>query len=124
MDRRRIVSLTFVGAIAILHLMDIGRHLAENWRVAYFSYFSDLVMPFAAYFLLCASESKLPWCKPWQVKLALAILVPAVAETAQYFGIPVLGSTFDPLDYCMYLVGASVAAFTDVQMVTRLVVQN
>lgn len=81
-------------------------------------------MPFAAYFLLCASEVKWPWCKPWQVKLALAILVPAVAETAQFFGIPALGSTFDPLDYCMYLVGASAAAVTDVQFVTRLVVQN
>ncbi len=81
-------------------------------------------MPFAAYFLLCASEAKWPWCKPWQVKLALAIVVPAIAETAQYFGIPILGSTFDPLDYCMYLVGATVAAFVDVQIVTRLAARH
>ena len=120
MDRRRIVSLTFVGAIAILHLIDIGQHLEEDRRVLYSSYFSDLVMPFAAYFLLCASEARMPWYKPWQVKLALAIFVPAIAETAQYFGIPVLGSTFDPLDYCMYLVGATAAALVDVQVVTPL----
>ena len=90
----------------------------------YYSYFSDLVVPFAAYFLLCASEAKMPWYKPWQVKLALAIFVPAIAETAQYFGIPALGSTFDPLDYCMYLVGATAAALVDMHILTRLGVRR
>ncbi len=124
MEKRRAVSLLFVGSVAILHLVEIGKQLGASWRVIYSSYFSDLVMPFAAYFLLCASEEKWPWCKPWQVKLALAILVPSLAETAQYLGIPVLGSTFDPLDYSMYVIGATVAAVAEVQIVTRYFVQR
>jgi len=56
----------------------------------------------------------------WEAKLAIAFLAPAIAETCQYFGVPVLGSTFDPLDYVAYGIGALSAAFVDVQVFSRL----
>ena len=71
---------------------------------------------FGCYFLLCASELQLPILRRWEAKFAIAFLIPSIAETCQYFGIPVLGSTSDPLDYFMYGIGALSAAVVDVQV--------
>jgi len=43
----------------------------------------------------------------------------SAAETLQYFGVAVLGSTFDPLDYVMYGIGAISAAVVDTQVFAR-----
>ena len=43
-----------------------------------------------------------------------------VVETAQFFGAPLLGRTFDPLDYVMYAAGVLLAAFLDVILFPRL----
>jgi hypothetical protein len=48
------------------------------------------------------------------------ILLPSIAETCQYFGIPVLGSTFDPWDYLMYVTGTTAAAIVDTQVFPRI----
>jgi hypothetical protein len=46
---------------------------------------------------------------------ALAVfLIGFSVETLQYFDIPVLGSTFDPLDYLMYALGALLGLITDI----------
>jgi hypothetical protein len=50
----------------------------------------------------------------------IAFLVPSIAETCQYFGIPALGSTFDPLDYFMYGIGALSAAVFDTRVFSRV----
>jgi hypothetical protein len=47
-------------------------------------------------------------------------LLPSIAETCQYFGIPVLGSTFDPLDYLMYGMGAVSGVVVDTQVFSRM----
>ncbi len=46
-------------------------------------------------------------------------VVPSIAETCQYFGIPVLGSTFDVLDYLMYAAGALTAVVVDRELLAR-----
>jgi hypothetical protein len=82
-------------------------------------YFSDLVVPFGFYFLLCAAELQMPRLRGWRTKAAVTFAVPAVAETCQFFGIPVLGSTFDPVDYLMYGAGALLAALVDVRVLPK-----
>jgi len=69
---------------------------------------------------LCAVEQQTPLLRHWKVKLAIAFLIPSIAETCQYFGIPVLGSTFDSLDYFMYALGVTLAAGFDMQIFPRL----
>ncbi len=54
------------------------------------------------------------------MKFAVAFLIPSVAESCQYFGIPILGATFDPMDYIMFALGASLAAFVDLLVFPRL----
>jgi hypothetical protein len=43
-------------------------------------------------------------------------LMPIVAETSQYSSVPILGATFDSLDYFMYGMVALMAVFVDVQL--------
>ena len=54
------------------------------------------------------------------MKLAIAFLTPALAETCQYFGIEVLGATFDLFDYFMYGIGALSAVVFDTKVFSRL----
>lgn len=54
------------------------------------------------------------------MKAAIAFLLPSIAETCQYVGIPVLGSTFDLLDYLMYGIGAMSAVVVDTQVFPRI----
>ncbi len=77
-------------------------------------------MPFGFYFLLSMDEQWIPVLKRWNVKWVIMFLLPSIAETCQYFGIPVLGSTFDPLDYLMYAIGVTFAAIVDTQVFPRI----
>ncbi len=66
------------------------------------------------------NEQRIPVLKRWEAKLLIMFVMPSIAETCQYFGIPVLGSTFDPLDYLMYAIGATFAAIVDRQVFPRI----
>jgi len=118
--KRLAVIASIVALMAAVHIFRVGSYLQGEWYNLYYSYFSDLVLPFAYYFLLCANEPNIPFLRRWEVKGALAFLAPAVAETCQYFGMPVLGATFDRLDYLMYGLGALSAVVVDTQLFSRL----
>lgn len=110
-----------MGLIAAAHILGIGPHLRGGLFNLYYSYFSDIAIPFAYYFLLCVAEAGIPLFRRWETKFATVFLLPTIAETCQYLGIPVLGSTFDPLDYLMYGIGASFAALLDTQVFPRFI---
>ena len=119
-SRRRVIILSIMAVIAIIHILRIGDYLSGELYNFYYCYFSDLILPFGGYFLLCAAEFKLPILRHWKRKLVISFLVPALDETLQFFDIPVLGSTFDPLDYLMYAFGAISAAIIDTQVFPRI----
>jgi hypothetical protein len=143
--KRLAVIFSIVFLIAAIHIFRIGSYLQGEAYILYYSYFSDFILPFGCYFLLCLSEIqipvldsqesllpipeflsknnfilRIPFLSRWEGKLAIAFLIPSIAETCQYFGIPVLGSTFDLLDYFVYGVGAISAAIVDTQIFSRI----
>ena len=118
--RRLAVIFSIVALIAVVHIFRIGSCLQGELYNFYCSYFSDFILPFGFYFLLCMYELHMPILRRWEAKLAIVFLMPAIAETCQYFGIPVLGSTFDPLDYLMYGIGAMSAVVVDTQVFSRI----
>ena len=118
--KRRMVVISLMLLIALAHILNIESYLQGNRLSLYYSYFSDLVLPFGFYFLLSMPADQFPLLKRWEVKLAIAFLLPSIAETLQHFGIPALGSTFDPLDYLMYAIGAVSAAVVDTQVFPRI----
>jgi len=119
-SRRRAVIFSIVILIAVVHILRIGSYLQGELFSLYYSYFSDIVLPFGCYFLLCQPELQVTILRHWEARLALAFLIPSIAETCQYLGIPVLGSTFDLLDYFMYGIGAVSAVVVDTQVFSRI----
>lgn len=107
------VIITIMGLIAALHLLDVEQFLSRELFSLYAGYFSDIVLPFGCYFLLCMTEKDLAILKHWWVKSCAVFLLPAAAEICQYFGIPVLGATYDPRDFIMYAAGAITAALIE-----------
>lgn len=118
--KRQIVVVSMMLLIAAAHIIGIGDYLPGELYKLYYSYFSDFIMPFGFYFLFCMAEQHIPVLRRWQVKLGVTFLLPATAETLQFFGVNALGITFDPLDYLMYATGATSAAIVDTQVFARV----
>jgi len=118
--KRQTVVIGLMLLIAAAHIIGLGNYLPGELYNLYYSYFSDFILPFGFYFLFCMAEQQFPLLRRWQVKLGVAFLLPAMAETLQFFGIEALGSTFDALDYVMYAAGAACAALVDTQVFPRV----
>jgi hypothetical protein len=54
------------------------------------------------------------------VKALLVFAVSSATEVAQAFGVPLLGGTFDPLDFVMFGLGVVLAVFVDRVVFDRL----
>lgn len=106
-------------AIALIHVFRLGQIFQGQAYNLYYSYFSDLILPFAAYFLLSLQEITISVFRKWYVKAGLIFALTTLAEICQFFGIEVLGVTFDPFDILMYGIGVSVAALIDVKVFTK-----
>ena len=117
---KTILILFIMFSIAMLHVVGPVRETAGVWHDLYYSYFSDLVLPFGFYFLLCQTETKLPVLRRWWVKAGLIFGAAFTAEVLQFFGVYALGVTFDPLDVVMYATGALLAVIVERGVFSRL----
>jgi len=102
--------------VASVHILRLGQILNGQMYILYYSYFSDLVLPFAWYFLLSFGEPQIPPLRQWYVKAGVVFSLMTFSEIGQYFGFYVFGVTFDPLDILAYGAGILIAAFLDVRV--------
>jgi len=117
---RRAVAVTVNVAVALVQLFT-GPRYRGPFRPFVTGYAIDILLPFAAYFLLIVSEDTIPALRTWYVRAAVVVAVMSSAEVAQYFGHPIFGRTFDPLDFAAYSAGALLAAGADQFLLPRLV---
>jgi len=114
---RKMVIVSVVIPIALLHFFT-----GSNYRGPYpgfvNGYLLDILVPFAFYFLLCLSEFSL--LKSWIVKSILVFGAGFSVEIAQFFGVPIFGRTFDPVDFIMYGIGVILAATLDTTVFPRI----
>ncbi len=116
--RKMVVVVCLVVPIALLHFFT-GSAYRGPWPEFVNGYLLDILVPFAFYFLLVLPEH--PLLERWPVKAALVFGAAACVEIAQFFGAPILGQTFDPVDFVMYAIGVLLAAFLDTVVLARLV---
>ena len=107
--------------IAAIHGFRIGSYLNGNLYLYYYSWASDVMLPFGAYFLLTMNEIQLRFLRKWTVKVVIVFSVMTFSEIMQLFGIYFFGVTFDVVDILMYGTGALVAALFDKQALERFV---
>ena len=114
---KRVVIVVIAVAVGLLHFVT-GPNYRGPFPVFVNGYLIDILLPMSLYFLLSLVDLAL--FRPWWVKSLAVFGVGVVVETAQFFGAPLLGRTFDPLDYVMYAAGVLLAAFLDVFLFPRL----
>ena len=120
--RRRQKTLVVVSInvpIAMLHFFT-GRNYRGPYPEFVNGYLLDILIPFAFYFLLCLPSTVAPFFRSWVVKALPVFAVGCAVELAQFYGAPILGRTFDPLDFLMYGIGVLMAAALDVVVFPRI----
>jgi hypothetical protein len=110
---RKIVIVIIITGIALIHLLRVGQYLKAGLYKYYYSYASDIMIPFGFYFLLCAAESKIQSLRRWYSKALFVFCIASISETLQLYKIYALGITFDILDILMYAIGVTAAVLTD-----------
>lgn len=118
--KKRAAIVGMMMVIGLIHLLSPGRMLNEPLRQYYQGYFSDIIIPFGFYFLLCASDIQFPFLRQWYAKGVVTFSLAAFAEVLQGFGVHFIGTTFDPLDFLMYAIGVGAAALLEKRGFTRL----
>ena len=131
--RRTAVAVSVLLLVALAHVFRLGSHLRGRLFGLYYSHFSDVVIPFGMYFLLCFVEARvraivlsdapeevkrkvsvaLAFLSDWRFKALLVFGIASFTEVLQAFGVPLLGRTFDPLDFVMFAGGVLLAALAD-----------
>ena len=111
--KRMAVAIVVILLIAAIHIFRVGSYPSGRLFIFYYSFFSDIVIPIAMYFLLCINDITLPFLKGWMTKAVLVFLIAMATEIAQGFGIPLLGNTFDILDFVMFGIGVLLAVGLD-----------
>jgi len=117
--RKSLVVVSIVIPIAMLHFFT-GRNYKGPYPEFVNSYLLDILVPFAFYFLLCPQDAVAPFFWSWVVKAVPLFAVGCAVEIAQFYGVPILGRTFDPLDFLMYGIGVLSAAVLDVVVFPRM----
>ncbi len=117
---RTAVAVTIMLLIALIHSLRVGTYLRGPLFTFYYSYFSDVVLPFGIYFLLWMKDPSVPFLRDWRVKALLVFAVASSTEILQAFGVPLLGRTFGPLDFVMFGGGVLLAVLVDKFLLDRL----
>jgi len=117
--KKRVVVVTLELIIVALLLIGISDR-NSTLHVLFHSYFADLFLPFGFYFLLSPNEYRMPILRYWWMKSTIIFCAAAFAEAGQYFGIHILGRTFDPIDFVMYGSGALLAALVERGIFNRI----
>ena len=110
---RWIIGISILTGIALIHIFRVGQFLKGDLFTYYYSYASDIMIPFGLYFLLCINESTMRFLRKWYVKALFIFGITTIIEILQLFGVYIVGVTFDILDILMYAIGVMIAVLSD-----------
>ncbi len=114
---QKVLIVGIAVLVALLHV-PIGSGYAGPWKPFVTGYLIDILLPFAMYLLLGTVQIEV--LRHWWVRAILVFAVGATSEMLQYFGLPIFGRTFDPLDFAAFAVGVLVGHVVEELVVFRL----
>ena len=118
---RMIIGFSILTGIALIHIFRVGQYLKGDLFTYYYSYASDIMIPFGLYFLLCINESTIRFFRKWYVKALFVFGITTIIEILQLFGVYIVGVTFDILDILMYAIGVMIAVLSDRLILKRFI---
>jgi hypothetical protein len=118
-QQKSLVAVCIIIPVALLHFFT-GHAYKGPYPEFVNGYLLDILVPFAFYFLLCPHDAIFSFLRPWFVKGLPVFAVGFSVEVAQFYGVPIFGQTFDPLDFVMYGIGVLLAAILDTTVFPRI----
>jgi len=103
---RKIIVVFIAVAVGLLHFLT-GPGYRGPAPVFVNGYMIDILLPFAMVLVLGVADQSL--LRSRLARGGFVFAIGAIAETLQYFGVPIFGRTFDPLDYLMFGIGIGLA---------------
>lgn len=91
MTVRIIVGLIIRLSIAMILTFIIVTYLNGNLYILYYSYASDLIIPFSMYFLFAMNKIQIKFLRKWFVKASIVFGAATFTEIIQAFGVCFLG---------------------------------
>lgn len=110
---RKLIGIIIILVIAAMHAFRVGSYLNGDLYLYYYSYVSDIIIPFGLYFLLCITEIRYKFLQKWTIKAGIIFGAATLTEILQAFGIYFLGETFDYIDFAMFGLGVLMAVLFD-----------
>ncbi|UCG62324.1 MAG: hypothetical protein JSV52_03300 [Candidatus Zixiibacteriota bacterium] len=114
---KKVIVVMIAIVVGLLHFLT-GPHYRGPFPIFVNGYLIDILLPFAMYLILGVVRH--PIIHRPVTRAVLVFMVGATTETLQYFGVPIFGRTFDPLDYLMFAVGICLAAVFERIVLPRL----
>ena len=105
-NNRKVIVIFIAIVVGLLHFLT-GSKYCGPFPVFVNGYMIDILLPFVMFLVL--GIAGLPFLSSGIARGTFVFAIGAVVETLQYFGVPIFGRTFDPLDYLMYGIGIGLA---------------
>ena len=118
--KRRNVIAAIQLILALGFIFRPASYLPREGYIFYHSYYADVMIPFAFYFLLSVNEQLMTILRNWQIKAAVVFTGATLTEVLQYFDIYAFGTTFDPIDVFAFGVGTIMAVLVDRLLFPRI----
>ena len=107
--KKTIITLIAL-AVGGLHFIT-GESYQGPYPVFVNGYLIDILLPMTLYLLLGLVPTR--WIRSTLFRATAVFLFGCVVESSQYFGYPLFGSTFDPLDILAYGAGVGLGVLLD-----------
>ena len=113
---RKVIVVIIALIVGLLHFVT-GPSYEGPFPNFVNGYMIDILLPFAMFLVFTIARQNI--IKSNITKGIIIFLIGVVSETLQYFGLPIFGTTFDPLDYLMFLIGIITAYFFNKYYLTK-----
>jgi hypothetical protein len=117
LNKKSLITITAI-LIGVLHFIT-GEQYQGPFPVFVNGYLIDILLPMTLYLLLGLIENKLIRSIPFRTCAVFGF--GCFVEASQYFGHPVFGSTFDPLDILAYAGGVLLGILFDSILFPRVI---
>lgn len=115
---RRVVIVCIALIVAALHFVT-GEQYQGPFPVFVNGYLIDILLPMTLFLLMGLIEQRI--IRSALFRACAVFGFGCFVEASQYFGRPLFGSTFDPLDLLAYAGGVALGALLDLFVFPRLI---
>lgn len=117
---KKFITVGIALTIGALHFVT-GEQYRGPFPAFVNGYLIDFLLPMVLFLLSGMIEVK--WIHSPLFRAAAVFLFGCFVEISQYFGYPLFGSTFDPLDILAYAGGVGLGIFLDLILFPRLILR-